>query len=86
MYWYRETQPDIIWDTAQSLCEAMHPNMSLAELDQPGEQTAVIDNYVKVVYPGGFPLEQNYILNLSRDVNIASMFDQCNTTLLILLY
>ena len=59
MYWYREPQPGINWDAAQSMCEAMHPNMSLAEMDQPGEQTAVIDNYVKVVYPGGFYIGTN---------------------------
>ena len=42
MYWYRETQTGINWDAAQSLCEAMHSDMSLAEFEQPGEETAVI--------------------------------------------
>ncbi len=79
MYWYRETEIGITWNVAQSLCEAMHPNMSLVELDQPGEETAIIDNYVKLAYPGGFTL-QKYIfyifLDISRDMSIADMFYQ----------
>ncbi len=39
-------------DEAQDLCESLHPQMSLAEFDQPGEQAAVMDAQFLSTYPG----------------------------------
>ena len=39
-------------DEAQALCESLHPQMSLAEFDQPGEETAVMHGWFMSAYPG----------------------------------
>ena len=51
-YWYRDDPSGLTIDEAQAFCELLHPEMSLAEFDEPGEEAAVIDGWFIPTHAG----------------------------------